>query len=116
MPLHPLARGDSDKVPLCELPEFFSIFGGILMQIREETASNLHTSTFSMGLRPCQVGCAIKDYPILRAPLSLLLASSKESFAVRLKRAETEANLSINRRESAQPSHANLRESSLESL
>jgi hypothetical protein len=56
MPLHSLARRDSDKAPLCKLQEFFSIFVGILMQIREETASNLHTSTFSISFRPAQIG------------------------------------------------------------
>jgi hypothetical protein len=56
MPLHALARWDSDNVPLCKLQEFFSIFRGILMQIIEETASNLHTWTFSIGFRPAQIG------------------------------------------------------------
>ena len=55
MPLHPLARRDSDKAPLYKLQEFFSIFEGILMQISGETASNLHTSGFSISLRPCQI-------------------------------------------------------------
>jgi hypothetical protein len=39
-----------------KLLEFFSIFEGILMQISEETASNLHTSAFSISLRSCQIG------------------------------------------------------------
>jgi len=55
MPVHPLDRRDSENAPLCKLQEFFSIFGGILMQISEETASNMHTSTFSIRLRPCQI-------------------------------------------------------------
>lgn len=41
MPLHPLVRGDSGKAPLGTLQKFSSIFGDILMQIWEETASNL---------------------------------------------------------------------------
>jgi hypothetical protein len=49
MPLHPLARGDSDNAPLYKLQEFFSIFDeGIVIQISEHTASNLHTSAFSI--------------------------------------------------------------------
>jgi hypothetical protein len=47
-----LAHRLIDKTPFCKLQEFFSIFEGILMWISEETASNLHTSAFSISLRP----------------------------------------------------------------
>jgi len=45
--------GDSDAAYV-NLLEFLSLFEGILMQISEETASNLHTLAFSISSRSLQ--------------------------------------------------------------
>jgi hypothetical protein len=50
---HPVPwLGGLPIAPLSELQELPSIFEGILMQIREETASNFHASAFLISLPP----------------------------------------------------------------